>query len=96
MPRLHKGLGVSLSHEVIADLESYATASNITRAEAIRVAISVGLPLLKLGAAINTRRTLAILEHTQLALSLMIERQYPEDARQLLTMALRNVDDYHA
>lgn len=96
MPRTHRGLGVSLSHELIAELDDYASSKGISRTEAIRVAIGVGLPMLKLGLAVNTQRTLAILEHTQLALSLLVERQYPDDAGALVDMAFQNVEEYHA
>ena len=54
------------------------------------------LPLLNLGIALNAERALTILEHTQLALSLLVERQYPEDVNELIDMALRNVREYHA
>ncbi|KHL24123.1 hypothetical protein PK98_15685 [Croceibacterium mercuriale] len=60
------------------------------------MSISTGLPLLNAGLAINARRTIAILEHTQLALSLMIERESPEDAAELLKLAFRNVDAHHS
>jgi len=47
------------------------------------------------GLAINVRRTIAILEHTQLAISMIAEGDYPDDAPHLLRMAFDNLDEYH-
>lgn len=96
MKQTLKGVGVSLSPGMLSELDAYAATKGLSRSEAIRVAIAVGLPMLKLGLAVNTQRTLAILEHTQLALSLLVERQYPEDAGALVDMAFQNVEEYHA
>lgn len=90
-----KGVGVGLPTQLISELDGFSSIKGLSRSETIRLAISVGLPMLKLGIAVNTRRTLQILEYTQLALSMKVEREYPADAQQLLTMAMRNVDDYH-
>lgn len=91
-----KGIGVGLSPEAIDQLDAFATAKSISRAEAIRASVAVGLPLLQLGMAVNAERALTILEHTQLALSLLVERQYPEDVNELINQALSNVREYHA
>jgi hypothetical protein len=91
-----KGIGVGLSHEAISQLDAFAEAKGVSRAEAIRASVAVGLPLLQLGVALNAERALTILEHTQLALSLLVERQYPEDVNELIDMAMRNVREYHA
>ena len=90
-----KGIGVGLAPEQIADIERLAADRKVSRSEAIRLAIAVGLPMLRMGMAVNTRRTLVILEHTQLVLSMMAERQYPDDAAQILQMAFENVDTHH-
>jgi hypothetical protein len=52
--------------------------------------------MLELGIALNGQRALTILEHTQLALSLLVERQYPEDSDELIRAAMRNVREHHA
>jgi len=49
----------------------------------------------KLGLAINTRRTLTILKHTQFSLSLSVDRESVEDSAELLRLAFRNVDAPH-
>ena len=90
-----KGIGVGLSYEAINQLDAFAASKGVSRAEAIRASVAVGLPLLQLGIAINAERALTILEHTQLALSLLVERQYPEDVNELIDMAIRNVSEYH-
>ncbi|KHS49376.1 MAG: hypothetical protein KJ876_07245 [Alphaproteobacteria bacterium] len=96
MGKVFKGIGIGLSEEVLRELDAFATSKGVSRAEAIRASIAVGLPLLNLGIALNAERALTILEHTQLALSLLVERQYPEDVNELIDMALRNVREYHA
>lgn len=95
MSRTHKGIGISLSHGLVDEIDAYASQKGISRAQAIRVAIGAGLPLLRLGHSVNATRTIQILEHTQLVLSLLAEREYPDEAGQILQMAKRNAVDYH-
>lgn len=90
------GIGVGLTAEGLEQLDRYALDKGVSRSEAARVAIMVGLPLLKLGIAINGQRALTILEHTQLALSLIVERQWPEDSDELIRVAMRNVREHHS
>ena len=90
------GIGVGLTTEGLEQLDRYALDKGVSRSEAARVAIMVGLPLLKLGIAINGQRALTILEHTQLALSLIVERQWPEDSDELIRVAMRNVREHHS
>lgn len=90
------GIGVGLTTEGLEQLDRYALDKGVSRSEAARVAIMVGLPLLKLGIAINGQRALTILEHTQLALSMIVQRQWPEDSSELIEMAMRNVREYHS
>ena len=77
-------------------VDQLAASRGVSRSEAIRIALEVGIPLLKAGLSLNAERAVTILEHTQLALSLLVERQYPEDVNELIDMALRNVREYHA
>lgn len=90
------GIGVGLTTEGLEQFDRYALDKGVSRSEAARVAIMVGLPLLKLGIAINGQRALTILEHTQLALSLIVERQWPEDSDELIRVAMRNVREHHS
>lgn len=96
MPKNIHGIGVGLTTEGLEQLDRYALDKGISRSEAARVAIMVGLPLLRLGIAINGQRALTILEHTQLALSLIVERQWPEDSDELIRVAMRNVREHHS
>ena len=96
MASTYRGIGVALAPEAIKSLEEFAEANGITRAEAIRTSVSIGLPMLKLGIRINADRALTILEHTQLALSLLVERHSPEDADELVDMAVRNMRKHHS
>ncbi|GGC39077.1 hypothetical protein Q9K01_13000 [Qipengyuania sp. DY56-A-20] len=96
MASTYKGIGVGFSPDALEALDAYAAAQGITRAEVIRTSVNIGLPMLKLGIALNGQRALTILEHTQLALSLLVERQYPEDSDELIRAAMRNVREHHA
>ncbi|MEL7196745.1 MAG: ribbon-helix-helix domain-containing protein [Pseudomonadota bacterium] len=91
-----QSVGVTLSPHTVDQIDELAKARGVSRSEAIRISVDIGLPLLKLGMALNTERALTILEHTQLALSLLVERQYPEDVNELINQALSNVREYHA
>ena len=96
MASTYKGIGVGFSAAALEALDSYAKSVGISRAEAIRASVNVGLPLLSLGIRLNGERAITILEHTQLALSLLVERQYPEDADELIDMAVSNMREHHA
>ena len=96
MASTYKGIGIGFSPDALEALDAYAAAQGITRAEVIRTSVNIGLPMLKLGIALNGQRALTILEHTQLALSLLVERQYPEDSDELIRAAMRNVREHHA
>lgn len=95
MARNIQGIGFGVPAEVIRELDAFASGRGISRSEAARTALAVGLPMLKLGIAINGQRALTILEHTQLALSLLIDRQYPEDSHDLVRLAMKNVREHH-
>ena len=90
-----QSVGVTLNPQVIEKIDELAKLRGVSRSEAIRISVDIGLPLLNLGIALNAERALTILEHTQLALSLLVERQYPDDVPQLVNMALNNVREYH-
>jgi hypothetical protein len=91
----YRCVGINFPPKTLDQIDQLAEARGVSRTEVVRTAISVALPLMQLGIAINTRRTLAILEHTQLALSLLVERDSPEDAAELLRLAFQNVDAHH-
>ena len=96
MSTIYKGIGVALTHEAIKSLDEYAEELGVSRAEAIRTSINIGLPMARLGMRINADRALTILEHTQLALSLLVERQYPDDSNELVRLAVANMREHHA
>lgn len=96
MERKFQSVGVTLSPQMVAKLDHLASSRGVSRSEAIRVSLELGVPLLNLGIALNGQRALTILEHTQLALSLLVERQYPEDSEELVRAAMRNVREHHA
>lgn len=91
----YQAVGVTLPTDMLAELDKLAADRGISRAETIRAILNVGLPFIKVGLAVNARRTLAILEHTQLALSFLMEKDHPEDAAELLRLAFQNVDAHH-
>lgn len=90
-----RGVGIKFQPRTLEALDALAAERRMSRAEVVRTAVDIGLPLIQMGLAINARRTLAILEHTQLALSLLVERESPEDAAELLRLAFQNVDAHH-
>ena len=105
MASTYKGIGVGFSPDALEALDAYAAAQGITRAEVIRTSVNIGLPMLKLGIALNGQRALTILEHTQLehrqadidgGAYYLVERQYPEDSDELIRAAMRNVREHHA
>ena len=91
-----QGIGFGVSPTVVGELDAIAEAKGISRSEAARTALAIGIPMLKLGVRLNADRALTILEHTQLALSLLVERQYPEDVDELVDLAVANMRKHHA
>ncbi|MEE4538287.1 MAG: CopG family transcriptional regulator [Erythrobacter sp.] len=88
-------VGTTLDPDVVATIDKLADKRNSSRSEIIRAALNLGLPSLRAGIAADTERLLAILEYNQLALSLIVQEQYPEDASHLLEQALSNVRAHH-
>lgn len=91
-----RGVGIKFQPRMLEELDAFAAERRMSRAEVVRLAVDIGLPLMKMGLAINARRTMAILEHTQLALSFMMEQNHPEEAAELLKLAFQNVDAHHS
>ncbi|MEO0461521.1 MAG: hypothetical protein AAF127_00190 [Pseudomonadota bacterium] len=91
----YKGIGVDFAPDVLDSLDEFATAHNMTRAEVIRASVNLGLPMMRLGIALNGQRALTILEHTELSLSRLMEREFPEDSREIINQAIANVREYH-
>lgn len=91
----YRCVGINLPPQTLEQLDLLAGQRGFSRSEIVRAAIGVALPLMQMGVAVNTRRTLAILEHTQLALSLLMEREFPNEARELLRLGFQNVDTHH-
>jgi metal-responsive CopG/Arc/MetJ family transcriptional regulator len=90
-----QSVGVTLSPRMIDVVDQLAASRGVSRSEAIRIALEVGIPLLKAGLSLNAERAVTILEHTQLALSLIVQEQYPADAEHLIAQALSNVREHH-
>ncbi|MGG6286629.1 hypothetical protein ACQ4M3_34050 [Leptolyngbya sp. AN03gr2] len=88
-------VGFGLPAGLIDLLDSFAAEKSISRSEAARAAIELGLPLLKLGKSIDTTRILTILEYCQLSLSLIVQEEYPDDADHVMAQALSNAETRH-
>ncbi|MDF1834991.1 MAG: ribbon-helix-helix protein, CopG family [Alteraurantiacibacter sp. bin_em_oilr2.035] len=88
-------IGVQFPLPVLEEIERLAAAKDVSRSEIIRSCVNLALPLFKANVSPDISRILAIVEHTQLALSLLVERNFPEDAEPVLDMAVRNVADFH-
>lgn len=90
------GVGIKFPPQMLTDIDKLAAAREVSRAEIVRAAVSIGLPLLQHGRSVNLERMLFILEHTQLALSLLVERQHPGDVESVIGMAIESVEEFHA
>lgn len=95
MSKKTQSVGVAFPTDILTEIDQLAAARSMSRTELVCAAIRVALPLMTIGVAVNTRRTLAILEHTQLALSLLMEREFPNEAAELLRLGFSNVDAHH-
>ncbi|MEL7198501.1 MAG: ribbon-helix-helix protein, CopG family [Pseudomonadota bacterium] len=88
--------GVCLPYETLNLLDAWANKKGTSRSEAIRRAVEAGISLLDAGVNLNLLRLVTITEHTQLALSLMTQKAYPDLSDKLLRDALQNVKDFHS
>ncbi|GGC43386.1 hypothetical protein GCM10011371_33540 [Novosphingobium marinum] len=89
-------VGVKLTNVLLDEVDSLAASKGTSRSEIIRTALAIGLPQLKAGVSPDIGRILTIFEYTQLALSLIVDRQYPEDGDEIFDMAVRNVEAFHS
>lgn len=90
-----QSVGLTLPPALLSQLDEFASGKGVSRSEAARAAIQSGLPLVKFGIAIDAPRILTILEHTQLALSLILQEEYPDDAQIILNLAEDRVKNHH-
>ncbi|MEE4208229.1 MAG: hypothetical protein V2I43_03050 [Parvularcula sp.] len=90
-----KSLAVNLGPQTVDRIGKLAN-PGVSRSEANRISVGSDLRLRKLIIALNAERALTILQHTQFALWLPVERQCPEDVNAPANLAWSNVRECHA
>lgn len=91
-----KSVGVTLGPQTVRKFGELVNARGVSRSEVIPISLDTSVPLVKLVTALDAERALTILKHTQLALSLPVERRCPKDFNELINQALSNVRECHA
>ena len=89
-------IGFRLSGSDLALLDAVVAKRNFGRSEAIRAALSIGLPLLEAGHSFNLKRSLLLLEYIQAGMDLIITREHSDFADKLPLIAQERMDTYHA
>lgn len=87
---------VRLTSDEKAILDSIIAAKSCTRAEAIRLALRVGAPLLAANISVNLTRVLMALEILLAECLERVDRRDPEKVAQLVDTAAKRVDEFHA
>lgn len=91
-----ESVGVTSDPQTVDKFGELVNARGVSRSEVIPIALDTGVPLLKLVMAPNAERALAILKHTQLALSLPVERQCLKDFNEITNKDVSNLCERHA
>ncbi|WP_156521880.1 hypothetical protein [Croceicoccus mobilis] len=88
-------VGIQFPRPLMEEIDNLASAKDVSRAEIVRSCVRLALPLIKANITPDIGRLITIAEHTQLALSLLVERNFPDDAEPVLDMAIRNLGEFH-
>lgn len=91
-----RNVGITLGPAPADKIDELANARGPSRFEAIQIPVDTGLPLLKFVMALDAERAFSILKRAQLALSLPVERQCPEDINQRMDQPVSNVCECYA
>ena len=91
-----KQLSVRLRMSDLAVIDGVAEKRGCTRAEAARIALLFGIPMLSHGHSLNITRVAILLEYIQAGLDVIISREHTDVADQLLDIAMERVSQFHA
>lgn len=89
-------LGFRLGAEELKTVDSLAASLDCSRSEAARSALRLGLPLAKAGHSLDIRRLILLLEYTQLAVDVIVQREHSDAAPELEQLAQQRMEKYHA
>jgi hypothetical protein len=87
---------VRLAPDEVAAADALARARGCSRSEAIRFALSFGVPLARQGVALNLPRIALLLEYIQAGVDLIVSREHADFADRLEAIALGRVEEFHA
>ena len=89
-------VGFRLSEADVAAIDDLASKRGCSRSEAARLAIMVGLPVIRSGIALNMERVALLLEYTQACVDLIVTREHADYADEIEAIARQRVADFHA
>ena len=89
-------LSFRLGAEEIQSVESLAASLGCSRSEAARTALRIGLPLARAGHSLDVHRLILLLEYTQLAVDVIVQREHSDAAPELEKLAQQRMEQYHA
>lgn len=87
--------GIALNRDLASALDKYADSASLTRSDAARRALAIGLPLLEGGVNPDIKRLIFLLENLNLGMTLLLDKEHEQDISKLIRMAADNVDTYH-
>lgn len=89
-------VGARITKRDAALLDALAKERGCDRSEAIRIALSLGLPLASSDTKLNHRRNASLLEFTAAGIGIIIRQHHPDHEDDLKTMVQERVARYHA
>lgn len=89
-------VAVRLTHEEVAEIEQVAIGRGCSKSDAIRLALTFGLPLARQGVTLNLSRIVLLLEYIQAGVDLIVTREHADFADRLEGIALDRVEEFHA
>lgn len=87
---------VRLAPDEVQAADALASSRGCSRSEAIRLALSFGIPLARQGVTLNLPRFALLLEYIQAGVDLIVSREHADFADRLEAIALSRVDEFHA
>ena len=88
-------LALRINERINRLADEIAAKRGISRADTLRLALDVGLPLLNGGVNPDIKRLVFLLENVNLGLTLLLDKEHPDDVPKIIELAVANVETHH-
>jgi hypothetical protein len=89
-------VGVRLPPDEFEQLERLMEARGCSKSEAMRLALSFGIPLALQATGVNVRRFATALEFLVASMGIIIRREHPDHEAEVRELVLERLEEFHA